>query len=255
MSWDGSRVTGIRTSHQRGHDVLHARVVIAADGRGSRLGSALGLTRFARSPRRWAFGAYVDGVEGLSCRGEMHIRRDGYVGVAPLPDGTANVCVVREARRGLTSFDQRSIVAEAMASDPLRERFRRAALISEVAVLGPLAVDATAAGVPGLLLAGDAAGFVDPMTGDGLRFALRGAELAAEAVLEELTTGVPSCDRLWGTRAHEFASKWRVNRALRAVVGSPRALGLAAGLARRWPAPVEYLIGVAADVKTVAPKA
>ena len=28
---------------------------------------------------------------------------------------------------------------------------------------------------PGLLLAGDAAGFIDPITGDGLRFALLGA--------------------------------------------------------------------------------
>ena len=42
------------------------------------------------------------------------------------------------------------------------------------------------AGVPGLLLAGDAAGFVDPMTGDGLRFAVRGAELAADAALAAL---------------------------------------------------------------------
>ena len=36
--------------------------------------------------------------------------------------------------------------------------------------------------MPGLLLAGDAAGFIDPMTGDGLRFAFAGARLAADAV-------------------------------------------------------------------------
>ena len=44
-----------------------------------------------------------------------------------------------------------------------------------IVILGPLAVDAVAAEMPGLLLAGDAAGFIDPMTGDGLRFAFRGA--------------------------------------------------------------------------------
>ena len=59
-------------------------------------------------------------------------------------------------------------------------------------VLGPLAVNARAAGCPGLLLAGDAAGFVDPMTGDGLRFALRGGELAAQAALDELASGQPA---------------------------------------------------------------
>src|SRR5207245_6010617 len=35
---------------------------------------------------------------------------------------------------------------------------------------------------PGVLLVGDAAGFYDPFTGEGLSYALRGAELAAEAV-------------------------------------------------------------------------
>ena len=66
------------------------------------------------------------------------------------------------------------------ADAQLAPRFERARRVGPVTILGPLAVDAAAAGVPGLLLAGDAAGFVDPMTGDGLRFALRGAELAAD---------------------------------------------------------------------------
>jgi hypothetical protein len=47
----------------------------------------------------------------------------------------------------------------------------------------------------------------------------------------------------------EFHAKWRINRTLRALVGSPRALGVAARLARRWPAPVEYLVGLAGDVR------
>jgi flavin-dependent dehydrogenase len=115
-------------------------------------------------------------------------------------------------------------------------------------VLGPLSVDARAAGCPGLLLAGDAAGFVDPMTGDGMRFALRGAVLAAEAAMRELSSGSPAFGDLAAARTRAFAGKWRVNRALRALVGSPRALTLAALVAQRWSAPVEYLIGVAGDV-------
>ena len=243
------RVTGVRMMHRASGDARSASVIIAADGRGSRLGAALGLTGFAAAPKRWAFGAYFEGVEALTARGEMHIRCDGYVGVAPLPGGLANVCVVRERRDG-EGFDQGSIVLEALAADPaLRDRFRHARQTAPVTVLGPLAVDACAAGTPGLLLAGDAAGFVDPMTGDGLRFALRGAELAADAALEELSAGVAAHRRLARARAAEFGAKWRVNRALRALVGSPRALDVAAHVARRWHAPVEYLIGVAGDVR------
>jgi flavin-dependent dehydrogenase len=248
---DGRGVTGVRVRcGPRTHD-LSARLVIAADGRASKLVAGLRLGRFAPSPRRWAFGAYFDGVEGLRSHGEMHIRADGYIGVAPLPGGVANVCVVREAARGAAAprVDQARAIGDAVGADSLlRGRFDRAIRRSEVMVLGPLSVEARAAGCPGLLLAGDAAGFVDPMTGDGMRFALRGAVLAAEAALRELSSGSPAFGDLAAARTREFAGKWRVNRALRALVGSPRALTLAALVAQRWSAPVEYLIGVAGDV-------
>src|SRR5207302_1863851 len=106
-------------------------------------------------------------------------------------------------------------------------------------------VDCHSAGYPGLLLAGDAAGFIDPMTGDGLRFAMRGGELAAEAALRELSTGTPACDDLTQARERAFNFKWRVNRGLRALVSSPRALGVAAHLARGWKAPVRMLVRIA----------
>jgi flavin-dependent dehydrogenase len=250
MSDDGVRIAGIRLKTAGASADLLARVVVAADGRGSRLAGVLGLSRFARDPRRWAFGAYFHDVAGMTSRGEMHIRGDGYIGVAPLPGGLANVCVVRENPRvGL-----RRVVAEAVRADPaLRDRFAAAVQVSETAVLGPLAIDARAAGCPGLLLAGDAAGFVDPMTGDGLRFAVAGGELAAHAALHELLTGEPAWQRLGAQRAAAFSMKWRINRTLRAVVGSPAALGVAQTVARWWPASVEYLIGVAGDVALARP--
>jgi geranylgeranyl reductase family protein len=249
-SADGSRVAGVRIRHGRHDEMIPARIVVAADGRGSKLASALGLSHFAREPRRWAFGAYFGGVRGLTSRGEMHLRRDGYIGVAPLPGNVANVCVVRENAR----VDQRRVVQDAVAADPLlRERFAGAVPVSGTTALGPLAIDSRAAGCPGLLLAGDAAGFVDPMTGDGLRFALSGGEMAGRAALRELTSGVAQWRRLGAQRAREFSGKWRINRTLRAVVGSSRALDAAEVIARRWPAAIEYLVGVAGDVALVRP--
>ena len=86
------------------------------------------------------------------------------------------------------------------------------------------------------------------MTGDGLRFALRGGELAAEAALFELETGISAYARLHASRQREFSGKWRVNRALRSLVASPRGVQLAAAVAARWSAPVRVLVGVAGDV-------
>ena len=127
-------------------------------------------------------------------------------------------------------------------------RFARARLVQPPVVLGPLAVDASDAALDGLLMAGDASGFIDPMTGDGLRFAIRGAELAAIAALEALEhrwDGVH--DRLDRRRRREFGAKWRFNRTLRALVASPPAVGAAALGARFAPAVLRAVINTAGD--------
>jgi len=248
------RVAGVRVAGESGDAALAARIVVAADGRGSRLAGQLHLARFAPRPRRWAFGAYFEDVDGLTACGEMHLRQGAYIGVAPLPGGIANVCVVRPLPGGGAAgrLDAEAILGAAIAGEPmLRDRFASARQVSGVATLGPLGVNARAAGMPGLLLAGDAAGFIDPMTGDGLRFALRGGMLVAEAALAELASGRPACAALRAARAAEFSRKWRINRALRSLAGSPRALALASLAAARWTAPVQYLIGVAGDVDLV----
>lgn len=247
---DEGRVTGVRVAGRGGDGVLPAAVVIAADGRASRLASAAGLSAFARHPRRWAFGAYFCDVRDVAADlGEMHIRPDLYMGIAPLAGDAVNVCVVRSLSSGQANPNPRQVIADAVAGDSgLRDRFRAARQVSPLVTLGPLAVQARASGMPGLLLAGDAAGFVDPMTGDGLRFALRGGVLAAHAALEELSSGRSASRSLQAARVREFGGKWRINRALRLLSGSPRAVAGAAWLAKRWPAPVQVLIGVAGDV-------
>lgn len=247
---DGARrVGGVRATSGNSALDRRARVVIAADGRGSRLATALQLSRFAPAPQRWAYGAYYSGVEGLTAHGEMHIRADGYVGVAPLPDGLANVCIVRSRTNLVAGDSADAVMSRGINADrALAARFTGARRVSDIVVLGPLAVDSRVPGCAGLLLAGDAAGFVDPMTGDGLRFAIRGGELAAHAALSELQSGVPAFDRLRAWRAREFTGKWRINRALRTLVDSPRALTWAARAARVWPQPVTHLVGVAGDI-------
>src|SRR3954470_6220322 len=175
------RVRGVIIAARDGRDLrVPAPLVIAADGRRSRIALPLGLARHPRRPRRWAIGAYFDGVAGVTSFGEMHVRRGRYVGIAPVPSGLTNLCVVV----GRQQFEPHTVIAHAVAVDPqLRDRFAGARMVGRPSIVGPLAVDAATAGAHGLLLAGDAAGFIDPMTGDGLRFAVRGGELAAEAAL------------------------------------------------------------------------
>jgi flavin-dependent dehydrogenase len=105
------------------------------------------------------------------------------------------------------------------------------------------------AGVPGLLLAGDVAGFIDPMTGDGLRFAVRGGEQAALAARRALENGnrAPHVDLL-AERRREFSGKWRFNRTVRALVASPAVVRTVTGAAPVLSGLLQRLIGYAGDV-------
>jgi flavin-dependent dehydrogenase len=245
-----TRVVGVRLARGSRSEDVHAPITIAADGRRSRLAFALGLARQPAHPRRWAIGAYFDGVPGPAGFGEMHIRPGRYIGVAPVPGGLTNACVVvAEPRSGALSEPSALLVATLRRDPTLAERFAGASMVTPPKVLGPLAVDAAGAGVPGMLLAGDAGGFIDPMTGDGLRFAFRGAELAAAAALCALADGTfDAAAWLAAERRREFGGKWRMDRALRSLVASPRAVAWAARGARLCPPLVRQVISAAGDV-------
>jgi menaquinone-9 beta-reductase len=248
---DGDTVRGLSVSSpQQRERRITAPVVIAADGSASRVARALGLSAHAPRPRRWAVGAYFSDVahESGGCFGEMHIRRGRYIGVAPLPGGFTNACVVTADRRVLR--DPPSLLLDALKREPiLAARFASARLLSRPVCLGPLAVMSRAAGAPGMLIAGDAAGFVDPMTGDGLRFAFRGGELAAGVALWALEHGRAGMEqRLAMLRQREFAAKWRFDRALRMLVASPAAVRLAGAGARVAPAVLARIVRYAGDV-------
>jgi menaquinone-9 beta-reductase len=244
------QVVGVRLGAAAARE-LRARVTIAADGRHSTLAFELGLARHPIRPRRWAIGAYVESASrGDEWLGEMHIRPGRYIGIAPLAHGVTNVCLVKPSRPGdadlhnPAAFLRREIAADSL----IRDRLGPARFVAAPVVLGPVAVDAVPRPIDGLLLAGDAAGFIDPMTGDGLRFAVQGGELAAAAALEALEHGWPGVHaRLAARRRRAFAGKSRFNRALRALVESRRAVGLATAAARIAPSVVRRLVGRAGD--------
>jgi flavin-dependent dehydrogenase len=228
------------------------RVTIAADGRRSVVAGMLGLVRHPHRARRWAVGGYYAGVADLGAYGEMHVRPDHFVGIAPIPGGLANVCLVTPAQRDLS--DPAALLLRVVTADAvLRDRFIAARQAGPVVSMGPLATDARAAGVAGLLLAGDAAGFIDPITGDGMRFAVRGGEMAARAALEMLDSGrADGHRRLAAWRAAEFGGKWRFNRAVRVVTASRLAVCLGSAGAAVAPWAMRRVIHYAGDASVEA---
>ena len=249
---DDGRISGV-VAGGNGHARMHpAKIVIAADGRHSTIAFGRGLAKQPQHPRRWAIGSYFKDVAEMTTLGEMHVRRGHYIGVAPVPGGITNACLVVPHDHGDAPIaEPMKALERVLHDDPeLKSRFAGAKLVEPPTMLGPMAVDTNGAGEPGLLLAGDAAGFIDPMTGDGLRFAFAGAELAA-TVAQEVLSGRLPIDRahieLANRRRSAFASKWRFNRALRKLVASPGNVSIAAATARVLPSMFTRMISYAGD--------
>jgi flavin-dependent dehydrogenase len=227
---------------------LRAPFTIGADGLRSRVARALG----AWEPLRWldrlALVARVP-CAGLDEHAEVHFLRSGYVALAPTGPGmaTLNLVVDRtDAPRGRAALP--GFVAEHVAQAP--ELARRIALPRdprELGVVGPLAARTRAQAFDGAALVGDAAGYVDPVTGEGMYLAMRGAALLAESLDAALRAGRTDAAALRGyerARRREFGHRRTLGLLLQRGLRHPRVVATVLSVLAARPALAELLLGL-----------
>jgi flavin-dependent dehydrogenase len=132
----------------------------------------------------------------------------------------------------------------------LARRLEGAERVGPVRALGPLAHRVTPPRVGGVVLIGDAAGFFDPFTGEGVFTALRSAELAAETLARALRAGDVSTAALSAydrARREAFGGKERVTRVLQLVIGNRRLANWTCRALARRPQWLDALLGVFGD--------
>jgi geranylgeranyl diphosphate/geranylgeranyl-bacteriochlorophyllide a reductase len=178
---------------QTGAGPVAARLLIGADGTNSLVRRRLARP-FARAELSIATGYFVHGATGDEILIELAADPPGYLWSFPRP-GHLAVGICAQADQGATSGALRVRA----------ERWIRQMELGRGARLEPYSwpiPSLTAAGFgslttsgPGWFLAGDAAGLVDPITREGIYFALRSGEWAAQAAA--------SADRASHTRYSE----------------------------------------------------
>jgi menaquinone-9 beta-reductase len=171
-----------------------ARVVVGADGLRSRVAAAARVTRGAPLGPRAALTFHVRDARargaGLAPDARMCVLDDGYVGLAPVPGELVNVGIVL-GRSWFGRLRQRGgrAVAQSILEDLPDEADRALAAeepVDHVAGITPLAHAVGRRAGGSWLLVGDAAGFLDPFTGEGLHRAIVSAQLAAGTVADVL---------------------------------------------------------------------
>lgn len=225
---------------------IPADFTVGADGLHSRVAAALGLRRRVRWLQKYALVSRYRGVPAEPV-GEVHLFPGGYFAGCGVDEGlfTLNLVVGREPIPGGKPALERFFDARAASHPSLGPRLRQARRIDPVRVIGPLAATTARQVVDGAALIGDACGYVDPVTGEGIYFALRTAALLAEVLPSALVTGRTEAAALAAypaRRRRELGRRFFMARALQRGMRSPLLTRGFMALLSRSPGLMDWLV-------------
>jgi flavin-dependent dehydrogenase len=232
---DGFR---LRFAHEQVEEEIRARAAIGAWGRWDSLDRTLD-RGFQRGRRRF-FGwsrDYCGDTSGLAGEVSLYVFAGGYCGLSRVEGGAVNLAgVISERRRRRLSSGWEAVCEHARSSNrSLDERLARL-VPGPTGFLGtgPVFFTAKPPTENGILMAGDAAGVLDPFSGEGQSAALASGILAADTIVNGL-----SADRTAGEIAavysrawdRSFGTRFQWSRLLRLLMLNPTLGSLAARLA------------------------
>jgi geranylgeranyl reductase family protein len=198
---DAGRVVGVHAQEGPGKEpaTWRARLVVSAEGLSGRLGKALGLVRredrplgvavrrYVRTPR--THDDYLDISFDLTADGPSDDSMPGYGWSFGMGDGTANVGFGLLDNRRAGDADPRTVLRRWVATLPEEWQLGDEHAVTPLRGAGlPMALHRGPAYTRGLLLAGDAAGVVNPFNGEGISYAMETGRMAAESAVEALRT-------------------------------------------------------------------
>jgi len=253
----GTTVTAIRGDLSHGFELetrskqVQARTVIAAHGKRGALDRALNRNFLKRPQPFVALKAHFHGPP-LPKRIELHAFPGGYCGMSEVETGATNICFLAHESvfRGAAEAPPERL-AEFLKWMPAQNAHLQAWLsqakqidehwisIGQVPFSGKHPVEGD------ILMAGDAAGLITPLAGDGIAIALQSGKLAAESIAKFLN-GQLSATHLRQHYAAEwqraFTARFRLSRILQACLLRPYLLGPALRLINAVPSVGNYLV-------------
>ncbi len=206
LLFDGGKVSGVKYEYQGNQYQVESDIVIAADGVESRVG-------------RWAgIKTFIDFRDMESCvqitAGNITVNQNtcyfyfgqeyaphGYFWIFPKGNNTANIGL------GVSGIIGKKRSALSFLNDFMKKNYPDAPILTQIAGGVPSAVTLEKISAPGIMLAGDAARQVNPLSGGGITSGMIGGRtagtIAAEAIKSKNTDHIFSYDKAW----HEAVGK------------------------------------------------
>jgi menaquinone-9 beta-reductase len=224
---------------------FEGRALINASGRWSNLSPAPPLAQHSGAKWLGLKGHFAESSPLASV--DLYFFDGGYCGVQPVDieggvrhSGRVNACAMVRA-------DVASTLPEVFLRHPaLQERSRAWTPLSDPVSTSPLVFREPQPERDGILLAGDAAAFVDPFVGDGISLALRSGSLAGECLIPFFAGGISLPEAARDYRAsyeRRLMPVFRTSSKIRRMLGLPRALRIPIlRLLEKTPAIARYLV-------------
>jgi flavin-dependent dehydrogenase len=173
----------------------------------------------------------------------------GYTWLFPAGAGRANVGILTFDRYQSPQQTRERFERQVRGSGRLAQSLRGARLVPGSIKGGVLALGSARhpRGRRNAILIGDAGSFVDPLAGEGIYYALRTGELAAEVIEDAVASGTT------GTLAESWAAGWRrtfdwsdfrAGVCLRSLMRSRTLFNGTVNVLRRSPARADAVLGV-----------
>jgi 2-polyprenyl-6-methoxyphenol hydroxylase-like FAD-dependent oxidoreductase len=223
---------------------FESRALVNASGRWSNLNPA----GHVQNPRvRWLGlkGHFAESSPQASV--DLYFYDGGYCGVQPVgireegaQSGRVNACAMVRA-------DVASTLPEVfLGHAALQERSCHWAPLSDAVSTSPLVFREPQPERDGILMAGDAAAFVDPFVGDGISLALRSGRLAGECLIPFLAGGISLPEAARDYRAiyeRRLTPVFRTSSRIRRLLSLPQTLRTPIlRLLEKTPAITRYLV-------------
>lgn len=234
LLFNGQRVCGLRLKSGTNTTDCQALVTIDATGRSralARRAETMSKTKRRRRPKLLAFKAHVIEARVPRQTCEIYFYPGGYGGISSVEESLSNFCFIaaaKDVRR--YGSDPERVIREVVWQNSRAAKTLAAARVQSAWLGVSLEGFGRREVVPaeGMLVAGDAAAFIDPFTGSGILMALETGQLAAETIVDHLSKlrahgdFKPLAKQYHAVYARKFKARLRVSSFLRTAAFVPQ---------------------------------